>query len=649
MSAIFGIIHFDGMPVNPHILANMSATLLHRGADDSGIWKEGAVGLGHRMLWSTPESLNEKLPKNIVGDLVITADARIDNRADLIKQLDLVHYASSETISDSEIILFSYKKWGEDCTEKLLGDFAFAIWDKSNRTLFCARDYFGVKLLYYYYSANLFVFASEIKALLAVEDIPRRLNEVKVYDHLKGSFDDVSSTFYKDIYKLPASCQIVVNASSKNIKKYWSPDTEPELRLNSNEEYAEKFREIFTEAIRCRLRSSHQVGSMLSGGLDSSSIACLAGQLLSQDKGEHLPTFSAVFDTVKQSDERFYINSALSADCLTSSFLHADQISPLADLQQIFWHQDEALYSFNHYLNWGIYKLAKEQGVRVLLDGFDGDTTVSHGTAYLDELAIHRRWLTLARELNGYGKNIDYPSLKLMWKYFHYYQFKPIMTNSPVLKFARRKGKALLKRMLRQRSSSSVNLKLDQTLNADFISRIDLVSHRQKLRALRGEKPKTEKEDHLRKLNWGVMQYTLEVLNKSASAFGIELRFPFWDRRLIDFCLAIPAEQKIQNGWTRFILRNAMTEILPKPIQWRKDKGNLSHAFRYGLLNFEKDHIEKILTNKSGKISQYINIDALRRSNSFFQTGRMLTDEEVMFLWKSTTLALWLEHTTLSS
>src|SRR5262245_20600165 len=166
----------------------MVASVAHRGPDASGSWCQGAVGLGHRMLWTTPESLSEKLPlANQAGDLAITADARIDNRDELTAALGLPPHSG---VTDSMLILLAYEHWGEHCPEKLLGDFAFAIWDGRKRVLFCARDHFGVKPFYYCHSGRLFAFASEIKALLSLPEVPRRLNEVRVADYLVPIFDD---------------------------------------------------------------------------------------------------------------------------------------------------------------------------------------------------------------------------------------------------------------------------------------------------------------------------------------------------------------------------------------------------------------------------------------------------------------------------
>ena len=203
MSAIAGIHYLNERPVDFADLGRMVDILAHRGPDGADIWSEGSVGFGHRMLWTTPESLLEKLPLvNQRGDLVITADARIDNREELIAALSLAE-CRFEKITDSHLILAAYEKWGETCPEHLLGDFAFAIWDKRNQMLFCARDHFGVRPFYYHHCPRrMFAFASEIKALLCLSEVPNRLNEVRVGAYLEVMLEDKIITFYGDIFRL---------------------------------------------------------------------------------------------------------------------------------------------------------------------------------------------------------------------------------------------------------------------------------------------------------------------------------------------------------------------------------------------------------------------------------------------------------------
>lgn len=216
MSAISGIFYFDNQPVNISLPERMADCLLHRGPDGGGIWANGPVAFGHRLLHTTPQSLFEKLPlASQSGNLVITADVRIDNRDELIAALGFDHYDFA-SITDAQLILAAYEKWGEACPAKLLGDFAFAIWDSHNQTVFCVRDAIGVKPFYYYLSDRLFVFATEIKAIFCLPEIVHQPNESRIADHLLGLFRDKTSTLYEGILRLPPAHSITVGDRVKD-------------------------------------------------------------------------------------------------------------------------------------------------------------------------------------------------------------------------------------------------------------------------------------------------------------------------------------------------------------------------------------------------------------------------------------------------
>ena len=643
MSAVVGVSNIDGKPVGRDDINRMLDCLVHRGSNGAGIWNDGPIGLGHRLLWTTPESLEEKQPlSNRSGDLIITADARIDNREELIAALDMTGMPGS--ITDSQLILVAYEKWGAMCLEHLLGDFAFAVWDKRTQALFCARDHFGVKPFYYHFlSGRFFVFASEIKALLCHPEVPRRLNELRVGEYLASMFDDKAITFYAGIVRLPPAHSLYVSRNGIQLRQYWSLDPSRELRLGSDDAYAEAFRELFTGAVRCRLRTAFPVGSMLSGGMDSSSVTCVARRFLAGDGDRRLLTFSAIFDEVTQCDERQFINAVLAQRNLEPHFIHGDQLSPLADLDQVLWHQDEAFYAPNLFLTWSLYGAAKKQGVRVLLDGFDGDTTVSHGEGYLNELAYAGRWFALAKEIRAFARVFNLSSRKLLWNYARHYRLDPLISKSRALTSMLRVWQALLESILQRSNPSESRHSWFATLNPRFAQCIGLEERRKALRGAGSNPPRTEREMHYRNLTWGVMPFTLEVLEKAAAAFGIEPRFPFWDKRLVEFCLALPPQQKVHGGWTRIVLRRALRDILPVEIQWRGSKSNLGPNFEHGLLAYERQRMEDVILGESGIIDKYVNIDFLRDAYHRFKSGEK--ENDALTIWKAVSLALWLQRT----
>jgi len=637
MSAIVGVYYFDGRPADRTNLEEMVEILAHRGPDGADVWCRNSVGLGHRMLWTTPESLEEKLPlANQTGDLVITADARIDNRDELIATLGLTGRPSGE-IADSELILAAYEKWGEHCLEKLLGDFAFALWDGRKQAMFCARDHFGIKPLYYYLSDRLFAFASEIKALLCLPEVPRRLNEVRVADHLARIFEDKAITFYRDILRLPAAHSMTLSREGARLQTYWSLDPLRELRLNSDAAYAEEFRQLFTEAVRCRLRSAFPVGSTLSGGLDSSSIACTARKLLAAEGNRRLHTFSAIFPGLPEGDlpkidERHYISAVLATGGFEPHYVQADRLSPLADLDRVLWHEDEAFLAPNLYMHWALYGAARQHDVRIFLDGLDGDTTVSHGLGYLAELTRTGRWRTLVTEATALSKQFEsFPPRRIMWQY----GLRPLIPEPAIQIWRLLRG--------RPRSMRVAN----KAINPVLAERVGLAERARTLPGNGSGPAHTARAEHWHGLTSALIPYTLELADKATAAFSLEARYPFFDRRLVEFCLALPPEQKLHQGWSRAIMRRAMAGILPPEVQYRFRKANLSPNFKRGLLGYERKILDEVILHEPHIIQEYVDVPALRAAYHRYSSQPMQAEEDSLTIYGAVILALWLQRSSL--
>ncbi|MGJ5676497.1 MAG: lasso peptide isopeptide bond-forming cyclase [Nostochopsis sp.] len=627
MSGIVGIYYLDGRAVEEENLGRMVEILAHRGPDGADIWCKESVGLGHRMLWTTPESLLEKLPLvNQTGNLVITADARIDNRDQLICALKLNDHPI-EKITDSQLILAAYQTWGEQCLEKLIGDFAFAIWDLRQQKLFCARDHMGVKPFYYYCSNRVFVFASEIKALLSLPFVPRRLNELQVAYYLDRLFEDHEITFYQEILRLPAARYLTISSSQKmQVQTYWALDPGRELRLNSDQEYAEAFREIFTQAVNCRLRSAFPIGSTLSGGLDSSSIACTARQLLANSTNQQLHTFSAIFPSLPSQDlrwidERPYMDTVKALGGFEAHDVRADLLTPLVD---ILWRQEEPILAPNLYIHQGMYECAHQQGVRVFLDGVDGDSTVSHGWRYLTELAYTGRWKTLMEEVNATGRRFRLPRRQILWANC----VTPIFIEP-----ASQLWQGLLKSVGQTNAHS-------QLINPAFAKRVRLTQQTRKLLSHEPALTLTSRQLHWQSLTTGLYPYILEMADKTTTRFSVEGRYPFFDRRLMEFCLSLPSNQKFRHGFSRAILRNAMKDILPGEIQQRVNKANLGFNFKRRLLNDERATLEKMI-NQPQALEQYVNLPVLRASYDRYSHQKQ-SDDDCLNIISGVTLALWL-------
>jgi asparagine synthase (glutamine-hydrolysing) len=618
MSSIIGIFFKDGRSVDPKMIKIMNDRIAHRGPNGSNTYCKGSIALGHQMLWTTPESLYENLPfhEKKIG-LIITADARIDNRKELSKILDI---KNEESISDSYFILKSYQKWGEQCPKYLLGDFTFAIWDENEDKLFCARDHMGVKPFYYYLDENMFVFGTEIKALFGVPKVPKEINELQIGLHLALiTGEERELTFYKNIYRLPAASSLTVKLEHSNLKKYWELDLSNEINLSSDEEYEKAFLEIFTESVKCRLRSGFRVGSMLSGGLDSSSVACTAQKILKKNNNT-LKTFSAVFDSVPDSDETYFIEKAVSYSKFDPYFVNADKITPLSEIDSFLWYSDSPLIFPNSFMLWNIYRDANKNDTRILLDGLGGDETVSHGYGFFNDLVHTMRWRKLIQEINALkkAKSLPYKSIFLSICF----NILPKFFKIKLISFLGNKQNKLFISELTKKDFDGTNLM--NKINEIQGKRLGIGSSR---------------EQHFNELNSGLTQLEMEQIDWMSANFSIEARHPFYDKRLIEFCLAIPTEQKISNGWDRSIMRRAMSEILPKEIQWRTTKGDLSFNFDRAFIR-EKQQLDSLSSINNYFIEKYVDIKIIKEIYLQCKSGNF---ESIMYLWNALLLNLWLK------
>jgi asparagine synthase (glutamine-hydrolysing) len=623
MSGIAGIFNTDGRPANGEALDRMVEALAHRGPDGRGAWLEGPAGLGHRMFHETPESLNERQPcVDQAAQLALTADARIDNREDLIRQLDLTA-EDPGLLPDSRLILLAYARWGEDCAERLIGDFAFALWDGRRRSLFCARDPFGIKPFYYGFRNSRFLFASELRGILCLEDVPRELNEEMIASYLALDFEDKEITFYQGLFRLPAAHAMRVDRQGLHLRCYWQPDPVRELHLKSDAEYAEAFREVFAEAVRCRLRSAFPVGSMLSGGMDSSSITCMARDLLAREGlGRTLKTFSAIFNRLPQVDERRYINTVIAAGGIEPTLVPMDDLGPLEKYLEGQCYEEHPYVGTNYCFHWGLHQQLQAQGVRIALDGHGGDDTVSHGSFFLTELARSLRVIRFLKECRAYGKLRDIPS-SVLWRD----GLRQVMPRSLLSLWRRARFK-------RTPQKTGVALPIAPAL-------LKLIELRERERPI-VEGVSTLRQAHARAFCSGVIGFLFEAFDKLAYGHLLVTRYPFYDRRLVEFCLSLPPDQKLGSGWGRMVLRRAMEGILPPEIQWRRDKSDVSPHFGELLLGKERQLLLQTLERVSPHIEQYVDVSMLRDRCTALLVNSASVDRHWRAVWPALTLGAWM-------
>lgn len=621
MSGITGIFRRDGRDVDPADIKKMNDKIAHRGPDGSRVWCEGPVALGHQMLHTTQESLHEVLPfEDEESGLVMTADARIDNRKDLAPRLGI---GDNEYVSDSYFILKAYEKWGEKCPEELLGDFAFAIWDKNKEQLFCARDHMGVKPFYYYLSDEFFIFATEIKSFFIFHEVPTELNKLKIAYYLMKYFTDKKFTFYKNIFSLTAGYFLLIFRNKDYLQQYWLLDPNYSIFMESEEDYVNAFLEIFTEAVKCRLRSSFPVGFDLSGGLDSSSIVCMADHVLNKHSPNSvINTFSMVFNSFPQVDESYYIEKVVNNPRISSHLIISDNISPLKNIESILWHQEQPFHTPNMAMLWNVYSNMKEKNIRVYLGGHGGDETISQGKGYLKDLFVMFKWKKLIREINGYSKRANknvtnifinevlFPSIPLFIKNFLY----------KILSY------------FREHNENKIILSKELS---------ELYAHHSIFNSILFQS--NAKKAHYFDIYEVANQETLEMLDKSVAAFSIEPRYPFFDKRLVEFCYGIPAEMKFRNGWNRYIQRIAMDNILPKSIQFRPLKKFFTSVYQRNLFLYENEYLDQIFNNKNAMTKSYINTKSLKNSYKNYSMGKG-NKHSNKNIWLVTLLDLWLKN-----
>jgi asparagine synthase (glutamine-hydrolysing) len=638
MSGICGIVNLSGRPVEPGPLEGMLGAIAHRGPDGAGIWHQGPAGLAHCMLHTTPESLEERLPLHErAAGLVITADARIDNREELFAALGL-RERREPAVTDSELILEAYQKWGKSCPERLTGDFAFAIWDDRSQTLFAARDALGIKPFFYCHQPDRFLaFGSEPKAVLAHPETPRRLNEALIATHLSVDLmGGPEETYYQDVLRLAPGHALSAGRDGLRVWRHWNPEVRSELRLRSDKAYAEAFWDLFTEAVRCRTRSAFPVATTLSGGLDSSSVACTLAKLRRETGSGPVPAFSSVFPRLAKDfpkgDERAYMDAVVAQGGIEPHFIHADEVSPLVELERFHFLLDRPLPGANFYMYWRLFEAVRRRGARVLFTGNDGDTVISYGLECLPQLFQQGRWLLLGRIVSGLAGKQQPPYNDPLYL-LRQEAIRPCMPET-LLKMRRK--------LLRQ-PEPPTRCTTPGIINPEFARRIDL-ENRLVSYSSYADGRLTPRENHWRLMMHPIATAAMEGFEAVGTSFGIELRHPFYDRRVVEFCIRIPYEQKLLGGWTRSILRRGMEGILPPIVQWRVGKGDLGAQAKLGLLEHERALVEDVVLHNPEAIAGYVDCEALRTAYRRYAADPGMQDRETYYVMVAVTLAVWLRQ-----
>lgn len=559
MNAIFGLFNLDGAPAADELPAMQSA-MASWAVDGSAVWSEGALGLGCARLVNTPEASREHLPlQHPASKLTLTAGARLDNRAELLSLLG-ISPGDAPTIPDSALILRAYQRWGEDCVYHLDGDWHFAVWDAPARKLFLARDQHGNSGLCYYHEARRFAFASSKKALLALDAVPKKPNLLRIAQVLTAWSGDGTLTGYERILRLPPAHRMTVTPHQVHIERYWFPENISTLRLRSDGEYVEAFLEVFTRAVSDRLRSPSRAGVTLSAGLDSGAVTAVAASLL-RPRAENLLAFTSVplsDPSAYTAKRRFGDEGELAqatarhAGNVEHILLDAAEITPLDGIQRTLAVHDEPVHAAgNQYWIVALLQAARQLDVGALLTGQMGNAVISWSGAgenllpllLKGNLAAFRLVFEKARLAAGLGG----------WRAVRRFLIKPLLL-------------PLWARYRQRWSPSGGAWREYSAIRPDYARSLDL----DRQMAVTGHRPQFTPAEALQQ-RLRIIQPGRSVLGalwlEKGAAFGLEVRDPTQDRRLIEFCLGVPEDQFQRDGEDRWLIRRAMQGYLPEAVR----------------------------------------------------------------------------------
>lgn len=552
------------------------------------------------------------------------ASAHLTNRAELARRLDVRGPASA---TDAALVLAAYLRWGEACVDHLAGAFAFAVWDAPRRRLVAARDVFGRRPLFVTRSAGGDVaLATDVQAIRwsAAPNAP--VNPDRVADFLRGDHDDRTATFFAGIDRVPPGHLLVAAGPDVTLRRVAAleptpgavPSTDATPEADAAVEAA--YRRHFRRAVDAALPASGPAGCWLSGGLDSSSVACVARTRTDRP----LHTFSLTFEGVARADEQAFVDAVHAERTFVDHRVNGLDAHLLDGLDALLDTVGEPFVTPNLFLNAHLIDAAADAGVGVVLDGFLGDNVSGHGSRRLAELAATGRWATLGREVRAVARHLGAP---------------------PGIHAA----------LLRRHVADPLLLDPLRRLRSRWTHRTDGEDRVETLLtdALRLHRPKPpaplaiewrERDHHRRDLTSGTLSLALETAYRCGAARGVELRFPFADPALAGFCLALPAHQKCRDGWTRSLPRRALANVLPDAVATRYGKANLLPVFRRALLTLDRPRLDALLHDDLDAAAAFVRPDAVRALARRARTGDA-SPAALLTLWNVVLLARWLART----
>lgn len=559
MCGIAGIISKDSSKVNESLLRLMTDQIAHRGPDGEGQWVSSnkQVGLGHRRLSIIDLSHEADQPMHYMNRYSIVFNGEIYNYIELRETLCQQGY-SFNTQSDTEVLMALYDRDKENCLQLLDGMFAFALYDQNENKLFCARDRFGEKPFFYsYQKGQHFYFGSEMKCLWAA-GIPKDINNSMLFNYLSFGYlenpTNLSETFYQSCTRLEHSHYLVldVNTLEFNIHKYYDIAWQNTNESITLENAKLQFEDLFYTSVKRRLRSDVTVGSSLSGGLDSSLVVCVIDELKkgSQQKQN---TFSAVFPGFKK-DERKYMDYVIAQTNVEPHFVTPDEQGLLKNLKKLNWHQEEPYGSSSIYAQFCVMQLAKENNVTVLLDGQGADEILA---------GYHPYYTSFFNELKKSSPK-EFQSQYSSYLKLHSSNSINGITGKTLGDKVRDISPKLVKPIKRLKNDFN-------QLKNPFFSKEFYAEYKKTTFNTPGSNFQSLNESLYSSTFKSGLQQLLRYADRNSMANSREVRLPFLSHELIEFLFSLPATFKINQGWTKWIMRETFP-ILPKEIGWRTDK-----------------------------------------------------------------------------
>ena len=549
MSAIFGIINKTGQPVDHTTKEGISQAMQHRAINGLHAWGKDNIFIGQctLRLLTTDSSMMPLISE----DVIVAADVQFDNRRYLLQQTGM-----HNGVSDELLLLHAYRKWGSDCVQHLEGEFVFCIWDKRQHQLLIATDHMGCRALYYYDSPEIFIFSSEQKGVLAVKPRPHVFNEESLIEYYFRQ-SDPAITYTKDVYALCAGNRLILDNNIVNIKKYWTP-APGKYHFKQVSEWTACLRDLLKTAVRNRIRTDRPVGITLSGGLDSSSVACILAPLLAE-MNKPLYAFSSVLqEDVEGEDERKYID-IIGRACpnIIQTYIHAENSSPFLDTVHAF-EKDEVFPNVFYYMDHAILEAARSKGIGVLFTGYGGDHWVSwKGNPVIYNLikkgALGSAWRLLKTFSKTEGKG-----------------FWPLVKREYI-------GHTSWYKKRHKAPSDYVGLGLQDDFYRRYRDTLVFGSIQNITASM------------LRNISSGRTGLFPSMLANRNEAYGMRSAVPLLSKNVMEFMMDVPHQLFVHGGYKRSLLRHAMEGVLPPEVQWRTDKGMYSPDFFSRIENNRKN------------------------------------------------------------